>query len=110
MFGIFVLPTKTDDKSYPYKKDPKKALNLSDEELVHFVKKTPKMVYFCHYSKDYDASPVEDKLKAIEKFLDKKYLPLKKVRGIENAFQTEDGEKYLKVIVNDKEWFSRYFV
>lgn len=48
MFGILVLSTKTDNKTYPYK--------------------------------------------------------------IENAFQTEDGEKYLKVIINDKEWFSRHFV
>jgi len=110
MFGIFVLPAKTDDKSYPYKKGPKKALNLSDEELVHFVKKTPKMTYFCHYKADYDGLSIEEKLKSIEKHLDRNYLPLKKVRGIENAFQTEDGEKYLKVIVNDKEWFARYFV
>ena len=31
MFGIFVLPVKTDDKAYPYKKDPKKPLNLSGQ-------------------------------------------------------------------------------
>ena len=109
MFGVFVLPAKTDDKAYPYKKDPKKALNLSDEELVHFVRITPKMTYFCHYKTDYDAASVEDKLKVIEKFLDKPYQPLKKVRGIENAYQTEDGNYYIKVIVNNREWFNRYF-
>lgn len=110
MFGIFVFPVKPTDKEYSFKKDPKKPLNLSDDELVHFVKKTPKMTYFCHFSGNYDDAPVEDKLKAIEKFLDRPYSPLKKVRGIENAFVTEDGEHYLKVIVREREWFMRYFV
>lgn len=109
MFGIFVLPVKTDDKVYPYKKDPKKPLNLSDEELVHFIKTTPKMTYFCHHKADYDNSPIEEKLKYAEKYMGKNYLPLKKVRGIENAFQTEDGETYIKVIINNNDWFRRYF-
>lgn len=110
MFGIFVFPAKVDDKSYPYKKDPKMVLKLSDEELLHFVKITPKMTYFCHYSSNEDKLPIEEKLKVIEKYLDRDYSDLKKVRGIEDAYQTGDGEKYIKIIIKDKDWFSRYFV
>ena len=31
------------------------------------------------------------------------------MRGLENCYQTEDDEYYLRVIVNDKDFFQRYF-
>lgn len=108
MFGIFVLPANPSDKEYPYKKDPKKPLKFSDEELAHFVKITPKMAYFCHYKDIYDASSPEEKIKIIERFTDRDYSSLKKVRGIENAYQTEDGEYYIRIVVQEYEWFKRH--
>ena len=62
MIGIFVFKAKPDDKDYKYKKDPKTPLKLSDEELVHFVKITPKMTYFCYHREDRDKLPDEEKV------------------------------------------------
>ena len=109
MFGIFIFPVKPTDTSYPHKKDPKMPLKMRDDELLHFVKRTPKMTYFMHYKHDSDNLPIEEKLSLIERFLDKKYIGLKKMRGLENCYQTEDDEYYLRVIVNDKDFFQRYF-
>lgn len=110
MFGIFILPSNPNDKEYPYKKDPKTPLKMTDEEFVNFIRLTPKMTYYCHYKDDYDKSPIEEKFKIVERYLDREYLSLKKLRGIEDSFQTESGEFYIKVIVKEKDWFSRYFV
>ena len=110
MFGIFIFPSNSSDKEYSCRKDPKKPLKMTDDELVHFVRITPKMTYFCHYRDDYDTSSVEEKFSVIEKYIDKQYLPLKKLRGIEDAYQTEDGEYYVKVITKNKEWFMHFFV
>ena len=46
MIGIFIFKAKPEDKAYKYKKEPKQPLKLTDEELVHFVKTTPKMLIF----------------------------------------------------------------
>ena len=109
MFGVFVFKSKPEDKDYPYKKDPKQPLKLSDEELVHFVKTTPKMTYFCHHKDDIDKLSDEEKIKSTEKYWgDDKYVDLKKMRGVD-AYQTEDGKFFIKVLTKEKSWFSRFF-
>lgn len=109
MIGIFVFKAKPEDKDYKYKKEPKQPLKLTDEELVHFVRTTPKMTYFCHYTDKYDKVSDEDKVKAVEKHWDNDYSTLKKIRGCENSYQTEDGKHFIKVITREKEWFSKNF-
>ena len=110
MYGVFVFPANPTDKEYPYKKDPKKPLKLTDEELVHFVKITPKMAYFCHCKADYDKASPEEKVQVISRYADRDYTSFKKMRGIEDAYQTDDGEFYLKIITKEKDWFTKYFV
>lgn len=110
MYGVFIFSANPTDKEYPYKKDPKRPLKLTDEELVHFVKITPKMTYFCHYKADYDTASPEEKYEVISKYCDKDYSAFKKMRGIEDAYQTEDGEYYIKIITKEKDWFAKYFV
>ena len=36
------------------------------------------MTYFMHYKHDFDNLPIEEKLSLIERFLDRKYINLKK--------------------------------
>ena len=67
------------------------------------------MTYFCHYTDKYDKASDEDKVKAVEKHWDNDYSSLKKIRGCENSYQTEDGKHFIKVITREKEWFSRNF-
>lgn len=109
MFGVFIFKTKPEDKDYKYKKEPKQVLKLSDEELVHFVKITPKMTYFCHFLGDKDKLSDEDKILSTKNYWDTDYSSVKKLRGCENSYQTDDGLFYIKVITKDKEWFSRHF-
>lgn len=109
MIGIFIFKAKPEDKAYKYKKEPKQPLKLTDEELVHFVKTTPKMTYFCYHRADRDKLSDEEKILSTKGYWDQDYSSFKKMRGCDNSYQTEDGNYFIKVITQDKEWFSRYF-
>lgn len=109
MIGIFIFKTKPEDKDYKYKKDPKTPLKLSDEELVHFVKITPKITYFCHYKTDFDKSSDEEKILSTKKYWDCDYSSFKKVRGCDNSYQTDDGLYFIRVVTQDNEWFKKFF-
>lgn len=109
MIGIFIFKTKSEDKEYKYKKEPKQPLKLSDEELVHFVKTTPKMTYFCYHKGDRDKFSDEEKILSTKEHWDNNYSSFKKLRGCENSYQTDDGNYLIKVITKDNEWFSKYF-
>ena len=109
MIGIFIFKTKPEDKDYKYKKEPKQALKLTDEELVHFVKITPKMTYFCYHREDRDKLSDEEKILSTKQYWNDDYSLFKKLRGCENSYQTDDGKYYIKVITKEKEWFNRNF-
>ena len=109
MFGVFIFKAKPEDKDYPFKKDTKEPLKMSDEEMVQTVKKTPKMTYFCHYQSDLDKASNEDKIMYTKRFWDNDYSSFKKMRGLENSYQTEDGNYYIRVVTQEKDWFTRNF-
>jgi hypothetical protein len=67
------------------------------------------MTYFCHHKDDYDKMTDEEKVLSMKQYWDKDYSHMKKMRGIDNGYQTEDGNFYIKVITKNKDWFSRYF-
>lgn len=91
MIGVFIFKVKPEDKDYKYKKEPKQPLKLTDEELVHFVKTTPKMTYFCYYRANRDKLSDEEKILSTKEYWDNDYSSFKKMRGCENSYQT-DGE------------------
>lgn len=109
MFGIFVFKAKPEDKDYPFKKEPKQPLKMSEEEMVQMVKRTPKMTYFCHHTPNLDKSTDEDKILYTKPHWDYDYSTFKKMRGCENSYQTEDGKYFIRVVTQNKEWFSRNF-
>ena len=109
MIGIFIFKAKPEDKAYKYKKEPKQPLKLTDEELVHFVKTTPKMTYFCYHRADRDKLSDEEKILSTKEHWDIDYSSFKKLRGCENSYQTDDGNYFIKVIKKETEWFSRNF-
>jgi hypothetical protein len=109
MIGIFIFKAKPEDKAYKYKKEPKQPLKLTDEELVHFVKTTPKMTYFCYHRADRDKLSDEDKILSTKEHWDDDYSSFKKMRGCENSYQTDDGNYFIKVITKGNDWFSQYF-
>lgn len=109
MIGIFIFKAKSEDKAYKYKKEPKQPLKLTDEELVHFVKTTPKMTYFCYHRADRDKLSDEEKILSTKEHWDNDYSSFKKIRGCENSYQTDDGNYLIKVITKENEWFSRNF-
>lgn len=106
MIGVFILKSKY----FSPKNDPKKLLKLQDEELVGKLKTTPKITYFLHHKDDFDSLSDIEKIESTQKYWDENYLvTLKKVRGVDNAYQNEDGSFYIKVLTKDNEWFKRYF-
>lgn len=106
MTGVFIFK----NKNLLPKIDPKKLLKLSDEELVGVVRTTSKMVYFIHHKDNYDALSDIEKIEAFQKFWDDNYsVTLKKVRGVDNAYQDDKNTFYIKVLTKDSEWFKRYF-
>lgn len=109
MFGVFIFKAKPEDKAYKYKKESKTPLKFTDEELVHFVKTTPKMSYFLHFTDKYEKVSDEDKILSTKQYWDDDYSSFKKMRGIENAYQTDDGKYFIKLIKKNKDWFSKYF-
>ena len=109
MIGIFIFKAKPEDKAYKYKKETKQPLKLTDEELVHFVKTTPKMTYFCYHRADRDKLSDEEKILSTKEHWDIDYSSFKKLRGCENSYQTDDGNYFIKVITKENEWFSRNF-
>jgi hypothetical protein len=109
MFGVFIFKAKPEDKNYPFKKEPKQPLKMTDEEMVKMVKITPKMTYFCHHKPDLDKSSDEDKILSTKQYWDNDYSTFKKMRGCENSYQTDDGKYFIRVVSHDKEWFGRHF-
>lgn len=109
MTGVFVFPTETDNKNYRFYKNPKDVLKLSNEEMVRFARETPKLSYFIHHTPETDGLSDDEKIAATQKFHDRDYTKLKKIKGKDNAYVTEDGKKIVKVITNDKDWFEKYY-
>ena len=106
MTGVFIFK----NRNLLPQIDPKKLLKLSDEDIVRIVKITPKMVYFIHHRTDYDLLSDIEKIEAFQRFWDDNYsVTLKKVRGVENAYQDDKNTFYIKVLTKDAEWFKRYF-
>ena len=77
MIGIFIFKAKPEDKAYKYRKEPKQPLKLTDEELVHFVKTTPKMAYFCYHRADRDKLSDEEKILSTKEYWDHDYSSFK---------------------------------
>ena len=109
MFGIFLFKNKTEDKDYPFKKDPKKPLKLNDEDLVRTVRNTRKMTYFLHYQPNIDKLSDEEKIKSTSKYWVDDISNFKKVRGIDNCYLTDDEKFYIKIITKEKDWFIKHF-
>ena len=109
MFGIFVFKAKPEDKDYPFKKELKQPLKMTEEEMVQMVKRTSKMTYFCHHKPDLDKASDEEKILHTKPYWDYDYSTFKKVRGCDNSYQTEDGKYFIRVVTQEKEWFSRNF-
>ena len=51
----------------------------------------------------------EEKILYTKPYWDNDYSTFKKVRGCDNSYQTEDGKYFIRVVTQDKEWFSRHF-
>lgn len=109
MFGIFIVPAKSDNKDFKYHKDGKKALALDDAEFVQLVRTTPKMTYFVHHQDIYDNLPDDEKIQQTKKYHDRDYSKIKKLRSPQNCFVTEDEKYYIRVITKDKEWFKIHY-
>lgn len=109
MFGVFIIPAKTDNKAFKYNADGKKALKLEDAEFVQLVRSTPRMTYFVHHQDTYDGSSNEEKIQVTKKYHDKDYSKIKKLRSPQNCFVAEDESFYIRLITNDKEWFKKYY-
>ena len=109
MFGVFIIPAKTDNKAFKFNADGKKALKLDEAEFVQLVRTTPKMTYFVHHQDTYDSLPDDENIQQTKKYHDKDYCKNKKLRSPQNCFITEDEKYYIRVITKDKEWFKRHY-
>jgi hypothetical protein len=109
MTGVFVFPTETDNKAYKFKKNPKDVLKLSNEEMVRFARETPKLSYFIHYTPETDELSDSEKIAATKKFHDRDYSKLKKIKGKDHAYVTEDDKHIVKVITADRDWFDKHY-
>ena len=67
MFGVFIIPAKTDNKAFKFNADGKKALKLDEAEFVQLVRTTPKMTYFVHHQDTYDSLPDDEKIQQTKK-------------------------------------------
>lgn len=109
MFGVFIIPAKTDNKAFKYNTDGKKALKLEEAEFVQLVRSTSKMTYFVHHQDTYDNLSDDEKIQQTKKYHDRDYSKIKKLRSPQNCFVTEDEKFYIRVITKEKDWFKKYY-
>lgn len=109
MFGIFIVPAKSDNKDFKYHKDGKKALALDDESFVQLIRHTQRMSYFVHWKNDFDECSDIEKIESLKKYYDRDYTKCKKLRSPQSCYMTENGEYYIRIVMQDRSWFNRNY-
>ena len=72
MTALFVFPTKPDNKNYQYYKDPRKVLEISDDEVMALTGTSNGAYYIIRYDKEWDGLTDAE---VVEKWNEKK-IPL----------------------------------
>ena len=67
------------------------------------------MSYFVHWKNDFDECSDVEKIESLKKYYDRDYTKCKKLRSPQNCYVTENGEYYIRIVMQDRSWFNRNY-
>lgn len=102
MIAVIVYPAKTKDKEYPYYKEPRKVLEVSDMEVAISTKQGHGIYYWIHWTEDYDK--LSDK-ELVQKYNEKNSGKIEIAsRRSGEGYTTADKENLVRIIRNTYDW------
>ncbi len=97
MVGIFIFPTKPNIKEYQFYKEPRKVLEISDDDILSFRNSSMGVYYSIRYDNEWDEltdNEVVDKWNENSKLLKLQLSTRKSGLG----YTTVDKEKFIRII------------
>ncbi len=97
MVKIVALPTKPEDKSYPYFKNPAKVLEISDDEVLKLTVGQRGVYHLFHYKKDLDKATDREVMDYFNKTMQMDDITLLS-KKTKNVYSTEERKFFIRII------------
>lgn len=97
MVGIFIFPAKPNIKEYPFYKEPRKVLEIFDDDILSFRNSSMGVYYRIRYDNEWDEltdNEVVDKWNENSKLLKLQLSTRKSGLG----YTTADKEKFIRIV------------
>ena len=97
MVKIVALPTKPEDKNYPYFKAPSKVLEISDDEVLKLTVGQRGVYHLFHYGKDLDKASDREVMDYFNSKMEMDNVTILS-KKTKNGYSTEERKFFIRII------------